>query len=126
MENSERKQLTPQDPEYYKGRYPDRLEPRKKSIADEVASAIAEDLYRKESEKNPPKFPPIFFPLKDQSVAEKFDFSLISHTYGIFPFPPREPKNVWMLRSHRMNSEELNEIEDAFEGFVNNMEWEDE
>ena len=71
MENSDKKQLTPRDPEYYKGRYPDRLEPPEKSLADEVASAIAEDLYRKESEKNPPKFPAIFLPPKDQSVAQK-------------------------------------------------------
>ena len=127
MENSDKKQLTPRDPEYYKGRYPDRLEPPEKSLADEVASAIAQDLYRKESEKNPPKFPAIFFPPDDQTVAQKFDISLLpSYTTGIFLFPPREPKNVWMLRGHRMNSEELNEIEDAFEGFVNTMEWEDE
>jgi hypothetical protein len=118
MDNSNSKSTNPRDPEYYKDRYPDRLTPPVKSAADEVTVAVSKELLKRESGFElldlfrPSDQPPPVLNLRPIYV-------------GISSFRYHKRKD-WMLNGSKMTPEELNQIEDAFENFINEVEWEDE
>jgi hypothetical protein len=121
MENPNSKSNDPRDPDYYKGRYPDRLTPPVKSAADEVTFAVSNELFKKAigNKKfefliptDPPPIPPDALKVRPIYV-------------GISSFRPIKRKD-WMFDGSKMMPEELGQIEDAFESFVNDVEWEDD
>jgi|688.fasta_scaffold1289391_1 hypothetical protein len=121
MENPNSKSNDPRDPDYYKGRYPDRLTPPVKSAADEVTFAVSKELLKKDVG---------FFGLIDLSPSDQppdKDYFIKSPNIYVGMSNIRYFKRKdWMLNGSKMTSEELNQIEDAFENFINEVEWEDE
>ena len=121
MENPNSKSTDPRDPDYYKGRYPDRLAPPAESAADEVTVAVSNELFKKAIgdrkfqflwRTDPPPIPPDAFKVRPIYV-------------GISSFRPIKRKD-WMFDGSKMKPEELSQIEDAFESFMRDVEWEDD
>ena len=121
MEDIYNNRMNPRDPYYYEARYPDRLHPPEESPADEIAFAIAEKLLQKDVNKTLWKFQAS---LDEKRSAPYFNFGI--PTLGLSMYRTIKCKSDWMADGFRMEPEELNEIEDAFEGFVSKVEWEDE
>ena len=111
----------PRNPYYYEASYPDRLHPPEESPADEIAFSIAEKLLQKVVNKTLWRFQAL---LDEKRSAPHFNLGL--PTLGISMYRQIKCKNDWMFDGFVMKPEELNEIEDAFEGFVSKVEWEDE
>ena len=118
MDNSNSKSTNPRDPEYYKDRYPDRLTPPVKSAADEVTVAVSKELLKKDSgfsgfiDLSPSDQPPPLLNLRPIFVG----ISVIHHF----------KRKDWMLNGSKMKPEELSQIEDTFESFIRDVEWEDD
>ena len=118
MDDSNSKSTNPRDPEYYKDRYPDRLTPPVKTAADEVTVAVSKELLKRESgfelldvfrpsDQPPPvlNVRPIYVGISSSRLIKRKD---------------------WMFDGSKMKSEELSQIEDAFESFIKDVEWEDD
>ena len=121
MDNSNSKSTNPRDPEYYKDRYPDRLTPPVKSAADEVTVAVSKELWKKDGgfsgfiDLSTPRQPPI--PVNAFKVRPIFvGISVIQHF----------KRKDWMFDGSKMKPEELSQIEDTFESFIRDVEWEDD
>jgi hypothetical protein len=121
MDNSNSKSTNPRDPEYYKDRYPERLTPPVKSAADEVTVAVSKELWKKDGgfsgfiDLSTPRQPPD----KDYFIKPPIIYVGISISFRYFK------RKDWMFDGSKMMPEELNQIEDAFESFINDVEWED-
>jgi len=121
MENFYGASESPRDPDYYERRYPDRLDPPPESAADEVAFAIAEKLLQKDLDRKMWNFQ-----IQLDKRRSHLDMNLYPRTMGVVMLHTFKHKQHWMLNGVRMKGEELNAIEDAFEGFIEKLEWENE
>ena len=121
MDNSNSKSTNPRDPEYYKDRYPDRLTPPVKSAADEVTIAVSNELFKKAIGDGkfqfliPADLPPI---PPDALKVQPIYVGISSFRYI--------KRRDWMFDGSKMKPEELSQIEDAFESFIKDVEWEDD
>ena len=89
------------------------------SAADEVAFAILEKLLQKDIDRN---IQELRTQLKQLRRPPKRDDLFV--TMGVMFLPNYGYKEDWM--HEQMEPEASSAIEDAFEGFVNKVEWEDE
>jgi hypothetical protein len=121
MENPNSKSNDPRDPAYYKGRYPDRLAPPTESAADEVTFAVSNELFKKAIDDG--KFQSVW--TTDPPPITPDALKVRPIYVGISSFRPIKRKD-WMFDGSKMKPEELSQIEDAFESFVNDVEWEDD
>lgn len=121
MDSSNSKSTNPRDPDYYIDRYPDRLTPPAKSAADEVTVAVARELLKKDSgfsgiiDLSPSGQPPS--PTNAFKVRPIFVGISVIHHFK---------RKDWMFDGSKMRPEELNQIEDSFESFIKDVEWEDD
>ena len=121
MDNSNSKSTNPRDPEYYKDRYPDRLTPPVKTAADEVTFAVSNELFKKVIGNKKFEF---FIPTDPRPIPPDV-FKVRPIYVGISSFRLIKRKD-WMFDGSKMKSEELSQIEDAFESFIKDVEWEDD
>ena len=119
MEDTYNNRMNPRDPYYYEASYQDRLGAPPESPADEVAFAIAEKLLQKELDQK-------MWDFQIQLEERRSHLDHLSPTLGVMLFPNYRHKRDWMFDGFGMKPEELNAIEDAFEGFMEKVEWEDE
>ena len=118
MDNPNSESTNPRNPDYYKDRYPDRLTPAIKTAADEITIAVSKELLKKDAgfsgfiDLTPSDQPPAVFNVQPIYV-------------GISSFRYIKRKD-WMFDGSKMTPEELNQIEDAFESFINDVEWADD
>jgi hypothetical protein len=118
MDNSNSESTNPRNPDYYKDRYPDRLTPVVKTAADEITIAVSKELLSKNSGYGKID---LFTP-SDQPPAV---FNVQPIYVGISSFRYLKRKD-WMFDGSKKTPEELNQIEDAFESFINDVEWADD
>lgn len=112
-------QMNPRDPYYYELNYPERLGAPPESPADEVAFAIAEKLLQKELDQK-------MWDFQIQLDERRSHLIHVSPTMGVILPRTSKHKRDWMFDGFGMKPEELTAIEDAFEGFMEKVEWEDE
>ena len=115
---------------YNKANYRDHLGAPPMSDADDVAFAIAEKLLQKEVDR---KMWDFHNQLEKRRAVHSSDHHLKKLCAQIFTAGIMVPetftykhKSDWMINGSRRKPEELNGIEDAFEGFIKKLEWEDE
>ena len=121
MEDIYNNRMNPRDPYYYELNYPERLGAPPESPADEVAFAIAEKLLQKDLDRKMWNFQ-----IQLDKRRSHLDMNLYPRTMGVVMLHTFKHKQHWMLNGVRMKGEELNAIEDAFEGFIEKLEWENE
>ena len=122
MEDKFKKSMNTRDQDYYKAKYPDRLVAPPASAADDIAFAL-DELMQKNIDRKTWVFR---FPLEERPNDSYSIIALPVITMGIMLYEPRKSKIDWMINGSRRKPEELNGIEDAFEGFIKKLEWEDE
>lgn len=117
MQDEFRNTTNPRDPDCYGAHRPARPGVPPVNAADDIALAIEELMHKKTQWRF--------------SRTARYGFPSYPFTAGvqgmIFANPPLlRSRPTWVLYGHQMQRGELGSIENAFEGFVNNLEWENE
>ena len=113
MQDEFRNTTNPRDPDCYGAKRPARPGVPPANAADDIAFAILKLMQTK------PRRRLYFF------KNESFHFS-DENIHGYFARSPRSFWLPWFFDGHQMQRGELGSIENAFEGFINNLEWENE
>jgi hypothetical protein len=110
MEDEFKSTTNPRDPNCYGAQHAARPGVPPANAADDTAFAILKLMQTK--------------PRRRMLLNQRRGFS--DGVQGILYYNPRGFGLTWVFDGYQMKRGELNSIEDAFEGFINNLEWEDE
>ena len=111
MQDEFRNTTNPRDPDCYGAKRPARPGVPPANAADDIAFAILKLMQTK--------------PRRRLYLNKSSDF-LYENIQGYFAHTPRYFRLHWFFDGHQMQRGELGSIENAFEGFINNLEWENE
>ena len=110
MQDEFRNTTNPREPDCYGAPRPARLGVPPANAADDIALAIFKLMQTK--------------PRRRQLLNQRRGFP--DGILGMLSYNHRGLGLTWVFEGHQMKRGELNSIEDAFEGFINNLEWENE
>ena len=111
MQDEFRNTTNPRDPDCYGAQRPARPGVQPANAADDIAFAILKLMQTKPRRRS-------YLTINRHFLDENIQ--------GYFAHSPRPFWLPWFFDGHQMQRGELGSIENAFEGFINNLEWENE
>lgn len=112
MQDEFRNTTNPRDPDCYGAQRPARLGVPPANAADDIAFAILKLMQTK--------------PRRRLNLFKNFHFFSDENVQGYFAHSPRSLWLPWFFDGHQMQRGDLEYIENTFERFVENLEWENE